>query len=72
MPRVTINQINKALAEAGVKAELVRDDRQAYHYFMGEDVSRAYSTSVLTPRTSTYTIEQWVTMAKRCRDEGNP
>lgn len=76
--RVTIKSINAALAAAGIKAEIVRD--QGYFYFTGDAVDKALEQGVSgvygvpgvyavygvydVARLSDLTIEQWVELAK--------
>lgn len=61
--RVTINNINKSLVDAGIKAELVRGD--GYFYFIGDDVSMVEEQGVYgVYHLSALTIEQWVEEAK--------
>lgn len=69
IPRLTCRTINKAIAAAGIKLELVRN--KTYHYFMGDDVpNNAYTTSVLVYRTNTFTVAEWVAMAQKLKTTG--
>lgn len=65
---VQLRTVNKALAAAGIRAELIRA-REGYHYFVGEDVEYCYSTSVYTVQTSRYSVEQWLTYAREFKAE---
>lgn len=67
MKRVTIAAVNEALREAGIEAEL--QGGRGYFYFVGPDVARAYTTSVMTPRVSGMTVEEWVAEARRMAEE---
>jgi hypothetical protein len=61
--RVTINNINKALAQEGIKAEIVKGD--GYFYFVGDDMDTVKEQGVYGVRNlSSLTIEQWVQEAR--------
>ena len=64
-PRVTLNNVNKELAARGHNAELVKGE--GYFYFVGEDASGWYSSSVPVPRLTDdlhldtpATVDNWV------------
>lgn len=67
MKRVTLAAVNAALREAGIDAELVGG--RGYFFFVGDDVARAYTTSVMTPRLGGMTVEEWVGEARRMKTE---
>jgi hypothetical protein len=69
MKRITRAQINAALKAAGIAAEVFHNARHGgYHYFVGDDVMSASSTMVLTPRLSTYTVDEWVQLARDMKE----
>ena len=63
MSRTTLRNVNAALLRAGLRAELVRG--AGYFYFAGPDMERAHTTSVMTPRLGSMTVEQWVEECRR-------
>lgn len=70
MSRVTLAQVNEALELQGIKAELIRTTAGGtYHYFYGADVERAMSTGIYTPHTSTYSVAEWVDLARQLKAE---
>jgi hypothetical protein len=70
MTRVTLNLVNSALEVAGIKAELIRSNiGGGYHYFIGSDVERAFSTSVYVSHTQAYSVAQWVELAQQLKTE---
>lgn len=61
--RVTLSAVNKALAHAGIKAELVRGE--GYFYFVGDDVDLSEEQGVYgVYRLSELSVERWVQEAK--------
>ena len=58
MGKLTLKTVNKAIADKGIKAELVQS--KGYLYFIGEDVELAYTTSVCVPRLNRLSLEQWM------------
>lgn len=56
--RVTLKTVNKALAAAGIKDELVKG--KDYFYFWGDVASTWYSSGVMVSRLNCFTPEQWV------------
>jgi hypothetical protein len=58
MNRLTLKTVNKALAAAGIKDELVKG--KDYFYFWGDKASEWHSSSVMVPRLSDLTVEEWV------------
>jgi hypothetical protein len=65
--RITINNINKALADAGINAELIKG--KGYFYFFGDDVDTCNTTSVYVYRLTSFTIDQWVREATNLKAE---
>lgn len=64
MARVTINAINKAIAEAGLDCEIVKGS--GYFYFQGKSVECAKEQGVYgVYRLSDISIEEWVKEAKK-------
>lgn len=63
MARANTKSINKALVEAGIKAQIHKAP-EGYCYFYGDDVEYADSTSVMVSRLSDFTVERWVEEAK--------
>lgn len=62
---MNIRTVNKAIAEAGIRAQLVRGT--GYYYFVGDDVSLARETGVYgVYRLNDLTLEQWLEEA-RCK-----
>lgn len=59
MCRTTINAVNRAIAEAGFEAELVKATG-GYFYFAGPAVELAHETGVAVYRLSDLTVDQWV------------
>jgi len=59
MPRLTLKMVNDAIRARDIDAELVRGN--GYHYFVGYDVSMAFSSMVLTPRLNDLTLDEWMT-----------
>lgn len=58
MKRLTLKAVNKALAAAGIKDELVKG--KDYFYFWGEKAQTWYGSSVMTCQLNSLTIEQWI------------
>lgn len=56
--RLTMNNVNNAIRERGIDAELVFGDD--YFYFVGTAVENAYSTTILVPRLTDYTFDRWM------------
>ena len=56
--RVTINNINKALAARGHNAQIVKGE--CYFYFIGEDCGAWVTTSVFSPRLTDDTVDGWI------------
>ena len=59
---VTIKQVNKALKEKGIDAELFKGP--GYFYFDGPSINLAKSSSVMVPRLNDLPLEQWVEEAR--------
>jgi len=66
MKKVTTKAVNKALAESGIDAEIVRGD--SYWYFSGEGTEMWKQTSVYTMRLNDMPVHEWVEQAKAFRD----
>lgn len=62
MKRPTLAAVNAALRAAGIAAEIRSGN--GYFYFRGPAVDAARTTMVMTPRLSTFTVEQWVDEAR--------
>lgn len=63
MARITFNNINKALSEAGISAELHKG--VGYYYFSGEAVDYAKEQGVYGLKNLTgLSIEQWIEEAR--------
>ena len=61
--RVTLSAVNKALAQEGIKAELVRGE--GYFYFVGDDVDLSEEQGVYgVYRLSELSVERWLQEAK--------
>ena len=68
MTRLTIANVDKALAAAGIDAVLVKGD--GYFYFWGDEPIGWYSSSVAVFRLSDIpTVEGWVAEFIRLRKE---
>lgn len=67
--RVTINNINKALVEAGLQCEIVKGD--GYFWFDGPAVEQCHSTSVATCHLTAYSVDQWVAEAANLASESS-
>lgn len=61
---MNIRTVNKAIAEAGIRAQLVRGT--GYYYFVGDDVSVTRATGVYVYRLNELTLEEWLEEA-RCK-----
>jgi len=62
--RTTLAAVNKALAAAGIDAELVKGD--GYFYFVGQDVELAREQGVYGVfRLNDLSLEQWVEEARQ-------
>lgn len=69
MARVTFNNINKALKEAGISAELHKG--YGYYYFSGDSVDYAKEQGVYGLRNLTgLSIEEWVEEARERMIQG--
>ena len=55
---ITYAQVNLAIRAIDPSAELVKGD--GYHYFTGDSVNFAYTTSVMAATLNSLTIEMWV------------
>jgi hypothetical protein len=66
-PRVTINRVNKALAEAGFEEKLYRGD--GYHYFYDGEATTWPTSSVMTMHLNDNTVEEWVEARNRLAGE---
>ena len=62
LPRLTTRQVNKALANAGIKGELVQGN--GYLYFVGDDFDRCYSTSVAVCWLNDLSLSAWLDEAR--------
>ncbi|WP_338924611.1 hypothetical protein V0M98_33890 (plasmid) [Pseudomonas silesiensis] len=66
-PRLTFASVNEALAKIGAKEQLVKGN--GYLYFTGGGAASWPSCSVMVPRLSDYTLEQWLTVWRNMRYE---
>ena len=62
-----ISNVNIALKEEGIDAELVKGE--GYYWFDGSDVEYAKTTSVMVYRLNHLTLEQWIECAKEFKEE---
>lgn len=71
MARLTINNVNKALAAAGIDAELVKGN--GYFWFCGNEAVSWFTSSVYVPRLSDLpTVEAWVAEYQAMRAVNEP
>ena len=62
--RVTTKKINAELRKAGFdNLTLVKDTKFNYFYFAGHEASSWYCASVMVPKLSCLTLDQWVNEA---------
>jgi hypothetical protein len=66
-PRITFALVNDALAKIGAKEQLVKGN--GYLYFTGGKAASWPSCSVMVPRLSDYTLEEWLTVWRNMRSE---
>lgn len=64
----TPHRVNRALREAGIDAVLRRCAAGPYYYFTGPAVERCHSTSVYTAHCDSFSIAQWVDMARQFKE----
>ena len=76
--KATCKQVNKALVDAGFEGvELVRGDGYCYfwpyescpNHWLDRHMTYGGSTSVMVPRVSDLTVEQWVEELRSLHDE---
>jgi hypothetical protein len=65
--RLTFTSVNEALAKIGAKEQLVKGN--GYLYFTGGGAASWPSCSVMVPRLSDYTLEEWLTVWRNMRSE---
>lgn len=61
-------RVNRALREAGIDAVLRRNPAGPYYYFTGPAVADSTSTSVYVAHCDSFSIPQWVEIAKQMKD----
>lgn len=66
-PRLTFAAVNEALAKIGAKERLVKGN--GYLYFTGGQAPSWPTSSVMVPRLTDYTLEQWLTVWRNVRSE---
>lgn len=66
--QATPHRVNRALREAGIDAVLRRNAAGPYYYFTGPAVERSRNTAVMVAHCDSFSIAQWVDMAKQMRE----
>ncbi|WP_274644204.1 hypothetical protein [Pseudomonas serbica] len=66
-PRLTFAAVNDALAKIGAKERLVKGN--GYLYFTGGGAANWSSCSVMVPRLSDYTLDEWLIVWRNMRSE---
>lgn len=67
--RLTLKAVNKAIAAAGIKDELVKGN--GYFYFWGDKASTWYCSSVMVPRLNDLTFADWMAEYLRLEEQAN-
>ena len=55
---ITYKKLNRILREIDPTAELIKGN--GYHYFVGNSVERAYTTSVMVNTLNSLSLDQWI------------
>lgn len=65
--RLTVNNVTKHLEVVGIKGQMVRGN--GYYYFTGPDFEKCKTTMVTTNSINSYSLEEWIEIAKRFQTE---